>query len=73
MAMLGEAIPHTLPWYFGAAALVLWLAAVGGVVVVLRIRLRGRAERRRRPAPRSERRHPPDDRALGPGTDVEPW
>ena len=78
MHLLAEAPVHSLPWYFGVCLVAVWVAAASGFVILMRRRLRARAERRRnqqRPrGRRSSRPWPvPDDRSVGPGTDVEQW
>ncbi len=77
--MLAEAPIHQLPWYFGAAVFAPWPAAAFGFLVIVRRRLRARAERRRddlrsrrRPSSSSGSEPIPDDRSLGTGTDIEP-
>jgi hypothetical protein len=64
--LLGETLPHSLPWYFGLSVFILWLAAM--LTLGLLIRRRLRARRDTRPADR-ESTQP----ALGPGHDLEVW
>jgi hypothetical protein len=76
MHLFAEAPVHSLPWYFGVCVFAVWCAAALGFVVLVRRRLRARAERRRdRRRPRGRRSSGPvrDDRSLGSGTDVERW
>ena len=83
MAPIGVAWPflavadntmHTLPWYFGVAVFIFWVAAAGALAVLFRRRLRARAERRReggRGSGRSGRPPVRDDRSLESGKDLE--
>lgn len=75
--MLAVAPVHSLPWYFGVALFAFWSAAVFGFTLLVRRRLRAKAERRRdlrRPRRRSSPSGPVrDDRSLGPGRDLECW
>jgi hypothetical protein len=67
-------LPHSLPWYFGAFIVAAWLALMVTLFVLVRRRLRSRAERRaweRRGRPGGG--HVADDRSIGPGSDVEIW
>ena len=60
-------LENGLPWYFGVAIAVLWLAVVAGILVLGRRYLAAKAARRRETS---------DRRALDrstPGQDVEPW
>jgi len=54
---------HELPWYFGATAFGIWAAAATGFTLLLRRRIKAKAERRRNMSRRAPGR---DDRALGP-------
>lgn len=56
---------HELPWYFGATAFGIWAAAASGFAILLRRRIRARAERRR-DLSRRARAPGRDDRAIGP-------
>jgi hypothetical protein len=72
--LLGETLPHSLPWYFGLTLFLIWVAAMVALALLIRHWVRARAEGRR--AGRNRRgsgRHVRDDRALGPGKDVETW
>jgi hypothetical protein len=75
--MLTVAPVHSLPWYFGVAVFALWAAVMFGFTLLVRRRLRAKAERRRdlrRPRRRASTAAPiRDDRSLGPGTDLEGW
>jgi hypothetical protein len=64
--LLGETLPHSLPWYFGLSVFILWLAVM--VTLGLLIRRRLRAKRDSRQAHRDSTQP-----ALGPGHDVEVW
>jgi hypothetical protein len=76
--LLAEPPVHSLPWYFGAVAFGIWAAAAVGFALIVRRRLRARAERRR-DLERSRRGSSPprpavrDDRSLGSSSDIEPW
>ncbi|MDQ6616719.1 MAG: hypothetical protein M3083_18735 [Actinomycetota bacterium] len=59
-SVLGIAPVHSLPWYFGATAFGIWAAAVVGLTILVRRRLKARAQRRRA----SQRRR---------GAALEPW
>jgi hypothetical protein len=61
--MLAVAPVHELPWYFGATAFGIWAAAAAGFTLLLRRRIKAKAERRRSQSRRAPGR---DDRALGP-------
>ncbi len=75
--MFAEPPVHSLPWYFGVAVFGVWAAAAAGFTVLVRRRLRDRAQRRRDSQRRRSRRPPTppapirDDRALGSGGDLE--
>ncbi|MDQ1368997.1 MAG: hypothetical protein QOF20_1350 [Acidimicrobiaceae bacterium] len=75
MAMLAAAPVHSLPWYFGLAAFGIWAAAAFGFTLLVRRRMKARAERRResqRPRRRTAAPGPiRDDRSLGSGGDFE--
>ena len=75
--MLAEALVHSLPWYFGAVAFGFWAAAIFGFTLLVRRRLRAKAQLRRDRRRGPRRPSPPaavrDDRSLGSGTDLEPW
>lgn len=75
--MLADDLVHALPWYFGAVAFGIWGAALFGLAILMRRRLRAMAERRRDNAEGGGRRPPrqpvDDDRSLGPGTDLDIW
>jgi hypothetical protein len=59
-------LPRTLPWYFGLAIAVAWLATVVGAFLLLRRRLLARrAERRGRSGRKAVEAHK--------GSDVELW
>jgi hypothetical protein len=68
---------HSLPWYFGGAVFAVWAAAAIGFTLLVRRRLRAKAEQRRDSQRRRNSRSPSapirDDRSLGSGGDVEPW
>jgi hypothetical protein len=70
--LLGETLPHSLPWYFGLTVFIIWLAAM--IVLALLIRRRLRTKRSSRHAHRdgvaSARGGQP---ALESGHDVEVW
>jgi hypothetical protein len=72
MAVVG--LDRSLPWYFGVAVFVIWAALIVALGYLVRRRMRAWAERRAM-GRRAGRRPPlaPDDRSIGPGTDVEPW
>ena len=72
MAAVG--LDRSLPWYFGAFVFVVWAASIVALGYLVRRRMRARAERRAM-GRRAGRQPPliPDDRSIGPGTDVEPW
>jgi len=77
LTVLADAPVHALPWYFGAALFAVWAAALVGLGVLFRRRMRARAERRaesRRPG-RTQKPSGPirDDRSLGSGGDLEPF
>ena len=61
-------LPTGLPWYFGLAVALVWLAAVVGVIVLARRRLALHLRRRRT---RGGDRRALD--AATPGADVERW
>ena len=58
-----------LPPYITAAIVLVWLVAVGGAVAIILYRRAIRRERRRPPARVAD----PDQPAIGPGNDIEPW
>ena len=60
-------LPRTLPWYFGAAIGLAWVATVAGVVLLLRRRLAARREQREARRPRRKAI------TAEKGSDVEPW
>jgi hypothetical protein len=64
---------HSLPWYFGAIAFGIWAAAAAGFVILVRRRIKAKAERRRDERRGRPRRAPlADDLALGTSTEIEP-
>jgi hypothetical protein len=69
--VLAETLMRSLPWYFGAAVFAVWGTAATAMFLLLRRRIKARADRR--PASPSPRRPARDDRSLGPGTDIELW
>ncbi|MDQ1391705.1 MAG: hypothetical protein QOF30_682 [Acidimicrobiaceae bacterium] len=75
--MLAAAPVHSLPWYFGLTAFGIWAAAAFGFTLLVRRRIRARAERRRESQrtrrPRSPAEPVRDDRSLGSGGDLERW
>lgn len=72
--MLAEAPLHALPWYFGLAFFSAWAAAALGMALLVRRRLKARAERRMAVQRRVTFDEPlAEDRLLGPGGDVERW
>ncbi len=72
-AVVALAPVHSLPWYFGAIAFGIWAAAAAGFVILVRRRIRAKAERRRDERQGRPRRAPAgDDRALGSSTEIEP-
>jgi hypothetical protein len=72
-ALLALAPVHSLPWYFGAIAFGIWAAAAAGFVILVKRRIRAKAERRRDERHGRPRRAPlADDVALGTGTEIEP-
>jgi hypothetical protein len=70
--LLGDTLPHSLPWYFGLTLFLIWLAAMIVLALLIRHRLKARAESRR-VGDRRSRHRVRDDRSLGPGKDVETW
>jgi hypothetical protein len=70
--MLGDTLPHSLPWYFGLTLFLIWLAAMVALALLIRRRLKAKAESRR-VGGRRPGDHVRDDHSLGPGKDVEPW
>jgi hypothetical protein len=68
--LLGETLPHSLPWYFGLSVFILWLAAM--ITLALLIRRRLRARRGGRQGHR-DGVAPGGQPALEPGHDVEVW
>jgi hypothetical protein len=72
-ALLALAPVHSLPWYFGAIAFGIWAAAAAGFVILVRRRIRAKAETPARRAPWPAPAQPlADDVALGTGTEIEP-
>ncbi len=75
--MLAVAPVHSLPWYFGVVLFAFWATAMFGLTLLVRRRLRAKAERRRDLRRHQKRTYPSgpirDDRSLGPGTDLERW
>jgi hypothetical protein len=72
-AVMALAPVHSLPWYFGAIAFGIWAAAAAGFILLVRRRIRAKAERRRDQRQGRSRRAPlGDDHALGTGTEIEP-
>lgn len=63
-------LENGLPWYFGLAIAIVWLAVVAGILVLGRHYLAARFSRRRAGTERDDRRAL--DRST-PGTDVEPY
>jgi hypothetical protein len=64
--LLGETLPHSLPWYFGLSVFILWLAVMVTLGLLIRRRLRAK-----RDSPRAHRDSTQPE--LGPGHDVEVW
>src|SRR5438132_180746 len=63
-------LAHHLPWYFGLTMVVVWAVVLMLIAVLVYHRRQTRLTRRgERRAPRGS----PDDRCLGPGSDLEPW
>jgi hypothetical protein len=58
------ALPRTLPWYFGLALAVAWLATVVGAVLLVRRRLITRRDRGRRRLPAAVESRKTDDLEL---------
>lgn len=75
--LVADTTMHTLPWYFGVAAVAVWAVAAVGILLLFRRRLRARAERRleqqRQQAATRTDRILRDDRSLQSGNDLEPW
>jgi hypothetical protein len=71
--LLAETLPHSLPWYFGLSLFLIWVAAMLALALLIRRRMRTRAESRAGRHRGGSGRHVPGDRSLGPGKDVETW
>jgi hypothetical protein len=68
------ALEHSLPWYFGVAVVGVWATLIVALLALFRYTRRARAERRA--LERRDRQPPPvipDDRSIGPGSDLEVW
>ena len=71
--LLGETLPHSLPWYFGLTVFIIWLTAMVALALLIRRRLRAKAGTRRARRPPSPSAGPQGRHPLGPGQDVEVW